>query len=190
MMKTQKTVNAAVQVALTSLFVFGASACSSTIARYEVSASNIETMKQLQIKPIAVDTFESIPPGLYSLGGCRTRESIETPQGFSFASYIRQAFTDELKLAGLYDSNSALIIRGRLDKISFDSTVPTGKWVMTFTVASPKDPGFSIESKHEFSTNVVGSKACRQVADAYSTAVQQLIKQIISDPRFKQLLDN
>jgi hypothetical protein len=190
MMKKQRAFPGGFILAAMLLLAAGISACSFTIDRYGVSASNVETMKQLQIKPVAIDTFESLPPGLYSLGGCRLRNSIQTPYGLSFALYLEQAFSDELRLAGFYDPSSKTRLRGRLEKITFDSSVPTGNWIMMFRIASNADPGYSIESKYEFSTNMVAAKACQQVAEAFRGAVQQLILRTISDPRFKELLQN
>ncbi len=188
MTKKRKVYPGGFILAVVLLLGSGISACSVTIDRYAPSASNVEMMRRLQIKPVAVDKFESLPPGLYSLGGCRSRNSIQTPNGLSFALYLEQAFRDELRLAGSYDPSSETVLRGRLEKITFDSSVPTGNWIMMFRIASSADPGFSVESKYEFTTNIVAAKACRQVAEAYRSAVQQLIQQVISDPRFKELL--
>jgi hypothetical protein len=46
----------------------------------------------------------------------------------------------------------------------------------------------NITSKHEFSTNWVADKACQQVAQEFSPAVQFLIRDLITNPKFKDLV--
>ncbi len=168
--------------------ILGLSSCSvsSYINPYGVSAQNVIEIKEQHVNRISVANFEYKETGINSLS-CRGTGIIYTPNQEPFTTYIKNAFVDELKLAGVYDQNSAIVINGRLEEIDFDSQIGMAKWKLKLSVSTKSNPGYTVESIHKFSTDWVGDKACQQVAQAFGPAVQQLIGQVIRDPRFKKL---
>ena len=80
-----------------------------------------------------------------------------------------------------------MTIRGMLHEVDFNSNIGAGKWVFRLAVSSSVSPGITVETKHEFSTNWGGDKACQQVAQAFAPAVQRLISDLVSNPGFQAL---
>jgi len=105
----------------------------------------------------------------------------------SFEAYIEKAFIDELKLAGVYDPNSKMILSGKLEEIDFSSGITDGKWMFTVTVGNARDERFTTQSTFGFSGSFVADKACQEVAQAFGPAVQKLIADVVRDPKFKQI---
>jgi hypothetical protein len=92
-----------------------------------------------------------------------------------------------LRIAGAYDPKSTIIVHGRLEEINFNTTPGKGKWSLKLAISSKTNPGFTVDSAYEFSADWIYFNACQQVAQVFVPAVQQLIGQVVSDPRFKQL---
>jgi hypothetical protein len=170
-----------------SLVVIGGllSGCAFNISPYGASINNVEAIKKHSGAKIAVANFTSSKPGLRAIA-CRGAGPVNTPNDQSFESYVRNAFVDELKLAGIYDPQSSAILSGRLDKVDFNSNIGAGKWVLSVTVSNGKS-SYAVDSIYPFSTNWVADKACQQVAQAFEPAVQKLLGTLVSDPRFGAL---
>jgi hypothetical protein len=160
--------------------------CGYTINQYGASVENVMVIKNSGAKPASVASFTSYQPGMSSIF-CRGAGPVETADNSSFEAYIQKAFVDELKLAGLYDPASRIILQGKVENIDYQSNVGDGKWFISLTISSNKNSGYTVSSTYNFSTNWVADKACQQVAQAFVPAVQQLILKTFSDPRFKDL---
>lgn len=160
------------------------SGCAYNASPYGASVKNVDSIKQLNIKPVSVTKFESFKPGLASIT-CRAAGPVTVSP--SFESYIEKAFIDELKLAGVYDPSSPLVISGRLEEVDFSSGITDGKWQFTLVVSNARKESFSAKSIYGFSGSFVADKACQEVAQALGPAVQKLIEDVIRDPKFKQI---
>jgi hypothetical protein len=152
-------------------------------------ARPLKMSKSSGLKPVSVGTFSSFKPGMNSIS-CRAAGNVETPDEASYESYIQKAFTDELKLAGLYDESSNLKLQGKIEELDFNSNIGAGKWVISLTLTSNMSSGYKTTATHEFSTNWVADKACQQVAQAFVPAVQKLILQTVGNPKFGELTKN
>lgn len=169
-------------IALSSILV----GCGFTVNQYGASIENVTKTKNSGLKPVSVGTFSSFNPGMHGIS-CRAAGNVGTPDEGSYESYIQKAFTDELKLAGLYDENSTLKLQGKIEELDFNSNIGAGKWVISLTLSSNTSSGYKTTATHEFSTNWVADKACQQVAQAFVPAVQQLIFQTVGNPKFGEL---
>ena len=160
------------------------SGCAYKAAPYGASVNNVEILKAKRIKPVAVSPFTSTKPGLASIG-CRGAGTVDvTP---SFEKYIENALIDELKLAGAYNPNSNITIKGKLEEIDFSSGMSDGNWTIVVTISNGKNQSFSTKSIYTFSGSFVADKACSEVAQYFVQAVQKLIKEIVQNPKFKQI---
>ena len=160
------------------------SGCAFNATPYGVSSQNVEIIKSQKIKPVAVSPFTSYKPGLASIS-CRGTGSIEvTP---NFENYIESALIDELKLAGAYDPESNVTITGKLEEIDVSSAMDGGKWTLSVTISNGKNQSFITKSIFTFSGSYIGDRACAEVAQHFTQAVQQLIKEIVQNPKFKQI---
>jgi hypothetical protein len=160
--------------------------CGYTISQYGASINNVESLKSFNTK-VKINDFSSSKPGLSSIT-CRLAGPIETPNKVSYEQYIKEAFVIELKLAGIYSEDAKLVLNGHLEEVDFDSNIGAGKWKFTLKMTSNKNESVVISSIYEFSTNWVADKACQQVAQAFTPAVQKLIHDIVTNPEFGKLL--
>lgn len=162
-----------------------ASGCASyNTSPYGASVSNVEALKSSGIKPVAVNKFTAAEPGQMGIM-CRAAGKVEV--NTAFETYIQNALTDELKLAGLYDPNSSVKISGRLDEIGFSSGMSDGNWAFTLTVSNQKGTSYVTKSTSQFSGSFAAATACQQVAQAFGPAVQKLIRDMVANPKFKEV---
>ena len=176
-----KLVYRALPILLGSLLLTG---CAYNASPYGASVGNVESIRSVGIQPVAVGRFEASKPGVASIT-CRAAGPVTVSP--SFEAYIEKAFIDELKLAGVYDPNSKMILSGKLEEIDFSSGITDGKWMFTVTVGNARDERFTTQSTFGFSGSFVADKACHEVAQAFGPAVQKLIADVVRDPKFKQI---
>ncbi|MDP9065845.1 MAG: hypothetical protein M3O06_08290 [Pseudomonadota bacterium] len=55
-------------------------------------------------------------------------------------------------------------------------------------VRSSSSPGYSVSTKYDFGTSWTAYSACKNVADAFGPAVQELLKQVVDNPQFHALV--
>lgn len=170
--------------------VLALAACSHMTPRYGMSAANIEAIHQAagaNPQKVSVGNFTSTPPGAHSIT-CRAAGAVATPDGEPFATYIQNAMTSELKVAGAYAAESPVRIDGKLDKVDFNSNIGNGKWIFDLTLTTPTGAPIELHEVHEFSTNWVADKACEQVAAALQPSVQELLAKFYASQGFKSMV--
>lgn len=171
------------------LLIVSLSGCSTyTPQRYSISADNNVALKAIQAGDIAVGTFSS--PSSFD-NSCRAAGPIAPPDGVSCAEYIRKALADELKVAGLYnDSNPKVTLTGAVTKLSFSSSrgLTGGNWDIGLEVNSSNGKSLYVEEHYEFESGFIADTACKQTAEAYYPAVQNLIGKLVSSPMFQALV--
>ena len=169
---------------LLALSVSLLSGCAYNASPYGASVKNVDAIKSISMKPVAVAKFQATKPGVASIT-CRAAGPVTVSP--SFENYIEKAFIDELKLANAYDANSKIILSGKLEEIDFSSGITDGNWAFTLVVSNARGESFSTKSVFGFSGSFAADKACQEVAQAFSPAVQKLIEDIVRDPKFKQI---
>ena len=109
----------------------------------------------------------------------------------SHTAYIKKAFEDEFKVAGIYAADSPRrTITGVVNKIQFSSAraVTGGSWDIDLTLSSSNGSTMQVVEHYEFESGYVADTACKQTAEAYFPAVQNLIAKAVRAPEFKALL--
>ena len=179
----------AVHAALVGTAVVVLTGCQTTNSiPYKASTSNIIAIQQslqAQNKKVAVAGV-SMAPGLEESPLCRLNGPIKVAPGKTPTEYIKDAFIEELFAAGAYDPNSANAISGRIEALSFSSVSPAN-WTLSMSVKSPNSEGYTVSTKYAFDTSWTAEAACRNVADAFGPAVQDLLKQVVTHARFPGL---
>jgi hypothetical protein len=118
---------------------------------------------------------------------CRLLGPIDVSRGKTRAEYIKDAMQTELFLAQAYSVDSDIVIEGKLDSLNFSSVSPAS-WEFGFTIFSNKSSGYSVNTKYQFNTSYSAYSACKNVADAFGPAVQDLINTIVTHPDFAALV--
>jgi hypothetical protein len=160
------------------------SGCAFQSSPYGVSVKNVEAIKAAGIKPVSVATFQSARPGLNSIT-CRAAGPVTVAS--SFEAYIEQAFKDELKVSGLYDPASSLVLSGKLEEVDFSSSLGGGAWNFTLTISNGRQESYTTKSTFPLTSSFVADRACQEVAQGLSPAVQKLIEDVVRDPKFRQI---
>jgi hypothetical protein len=179
---------------LLSAAVIGATlmlaACSTTNSiPYKASTSNVITLQnslKASNTKIALGTF-SLGNGVDEEMMCRMLGPVKVAPGKSLSTFIKEAFQEELFLAQAYDSNSPVSVEGRIERLAFSSVSPAN-WEITMRVSSNKSAGYTVGIKYSYDTSFDAWSACKNVADAFSPAVQELLRQVVTNPQFSQLV--
>ena len=167
------------------LILLALAACDTyTAAPYSISADNNVALKStLGNQHVGVGKFTAASK--IDLN-CRLVGPIAIADGMSPEDYIRKAFADELKVAGLYDEKAQIALSGLIDDLKFSSTA--GTWDTALVVNSSNGKSITVTDRYDFHTGFVGDIACHNVADAFQPAVQSLIGKVIAAPEFRSLV--
>ncbi|MFN3312098.1 MAG: hypothetical protein ACK46Q_01350 [Hyphomonas sp.] len=165
-------------------------ACETTSSRpYTPSTSNIMAF-QSALK--ASDAKVQVAPFTMAAGvsenmTCRALGSLEVAPGKTAREFVEGAMRDELFAAGVYDMATGTVIRGELTELDFNS-MGTGSWNIALKLSSDALPaGYTVATDYSFKTSYSALKACQNVIDAFTPAVQELISKAVADPSFKTL---
>lgn len=176
--------------ALTAAILFGATVllagCETTNSiPYKASASNVIAIQtSLQPKKVSVADV-GLANGVDESPLCRLNGPVKVAPGKSPSQYIKDAFQEELLMAQAYDIKGAPI-EGRIEELSFSSVSPA-YWQIKMAVKSPANKGYTVSVKYPFETSWTAAGACKNVADAFGPAVQELLKQVVTNPGFPSL---
>lgn len=171
------------------LLVLTLAGCSSfTPPRYSISADNNVALKEIGVGNIAVGSF--IGPAQFD-EFCRGAGPIAPPDNMSFAGYIQKALADELKIAGLYNTeNPRITLTGEIQNLAFSSSrgLTGGSWNITLKLNSSNGQSLLMNEYYEFHSGFVADTACKQTAEAFMGLVQNLIGKIVRSPEFRKLV--
>lgn len=165
--------------------------CSTTNSiPYKASTSNVitiqNTLKQSNVK-VNLGDF-TIGNGVNQEFTCRMLGPVTVAPGKSLPTYVKEAFQEELFLAQAYDTTSPIQIQGVIEHLSFSSVSPAN-WEIAMHVSSNKSTtGYTVSIKYNYDTSFDAWSACKNVADAFGPAVQELLHQVVINPQFKELV--
>jgi hypothetical protein len=155
---------------------------------YKASTSNVITIQQslkASDKKVSLGSV-SMAPGVEDSPLCRLMGPVKVAPGKTPAQYIKDAFQEELFAAGVYAPNASTVIDGTITNLTFSSVSPAS-WNISMAVKSNSSPGYTVNTKYDFGTSFTAWDACKNVADAFGPAVQELLKQVVSNPQFAAL---
>ncbi|WP_409433244.1 hypothetical protein ACJ3XI_01730 [Litorimonas sp. RW-G-Af-16] len=167
-----------------------ATGCETTSSRpYTPSTNNIVQMKDAlgaSGTTVGLGSFTAAE-GVDEELTCRAMGAIDVASGKSPTQFIEEAFKTEMFEAGVYSTNSANKISGKLTQFEADSW-GTGKWNVGLMLTSDKYPqGYEVKTEYDFKSSFSALSACQNVVDAFTPTVQQLIADAISHSDFDKL---
>ncbi|MEO6017589.1 MAG: hypothetical protein ABIP46_10050 [Polaromonas sp.] len=164
-------------------------ACSTYMPqRYSISADNNVALKAIGLGSINVGPFKG--PAKFD-NACRGAGPIAPPDNMSFESYIQKALADELKVAGMFDDKTPRVsLSGVVTRLEFSSSrgLTGGTWDMNVTFNSSNGKTISVVEHYEFNSGFIADTACKQTAESFLPAVQNLISKLVKNPQFKAML--
>ena len=159
-----------------------------TTQRYAISADNNVAIKALGTTGVGLATFTG-PASFNST--CRALGPLQVSDGLSHTQYIRKAFEDEFKVAGAFALSTARVtLGGTVDRLEFSTirAITGGSWSIDVTLASSNGRTLKVVEYYEFDSGFAAPEACRNTAEAYSRAVQNLVGKAVKAPGFAQLV--
>lgn len=171
------------------LAVIAVSACDTYVPpRYSISADNNAALKNADMGSISVGTFSG--PKTFN-NACRAAGPISPPDGMTFAQYIQDALADELKIADRFaDGEGDVTLSGTVEQLAFSSSrgLTGGSWDIGLRVDSSNGRSMVVAEHYEFKSGFVATTACKQTAEAFVPAVQNLIGTLINSRNFPGLV--
>jgi len=155
---------------------------------YKASTANVIAIQQTfqsQGKKVSLGGVK-MAPGVEESPLCRLMGPVQVAPGKSISQYIADAFQEELFMAQVYQPNAPTVIEGHVEALSFSSVSPA-VWNITMSVKSNFSQGYTVSVKYPFDTSWTAYSACKNVADAFGPAVQELLKQVVAHPQFGSL---
>jgi hypothetical protein len=179
------------KLAIVVLSLAALTGCESMVApRYSVNADNNVAIKALAVGGVSVGKFSG--PANFD-PNCRLVGALQTADGLTHTQYLRRAFEEEFKLAGIYATSAPrVVLSGRVTNMEFSSTssraVTGGVWTIELTLTSSNGATMSAAEKYEFTSGFIAQTACKQTAEAFTPAVQNLVGKFVRSPEFARLV--
>jgi len=157
---------------------------------YKASTSNIIAIKQVTAPKslkVNVGTVE-LAGGVEEHPMCRLMGPVTVAPGKTLPQYIKDAFVEELYAAQAFDPQATNVINARIDSLSFSSVSPAS-WSIAVSFSSTALPGgYGVAETYRFDTSFTAFSACKNVADAFGPAVQELLGHAVASPDFAALV--
>jgi hypothetical protein len=152
---------------------------------------NIQKAKSSGMAPVAVGEFALAagkPAGLDKGVSVRSN-TVSSPFDESFAKYLKETLSAELKAAGLLDPASPVAIIGELTDSQIDAAIGTGQGSLAarFKVNRAGQTTFDKEFRvaSSWDSSFVGGVAIPRAVNEYSALYRQLVGKLLDDPQFR-----
>lgn len=171
-----------------ALALFLSGCATNNSPRYASSADTVHALRGMKIGEVA--TVGSFTMTSTADLQCRAVGPIMLPDNHNLPSYIKKAFEDELKMAGIYNpANPNITLTGVVNKAAFSSAKGffQGHWELDLTVVSSNGKSVSAQEQYDFDSAYLADKGCQKTADALVPAVQNVLQKIVASPNFRDL---
>ena len=155
------------------------------------SVDNIQKAKAGGMVPVALGDF-SAPTGKDAAldAGINVRSNtVSSPVQGSFAQYLKENLSVELRAAGLLDPASKTVITGMLTDSQIDAAASQGRGSLgaRFTVVRAGRQLYDRELRVQavWESSFVGAVAIPAAVNEYSSLYRKLIGQLLDDPAFR-----
>jgi hypothetical protein len=155
------------------------SGCSVPFPVYSVSGRNVATIRSSP-NTIKLGQFS----GEQKSVSCRL-QPIGPEGGGTFASYIRNAFKDEMIIAGVTPPETAMELNGTLKDIDVDCGIISAAWVIEMEMTIGALPPFTVKTVRAFDGNYFGGVVLSRAYTAFVPAVQDLVNDVLTNPSFQ-----
>jgi hypothetical protein len=155
--------------------------------RYSISAKNVVYLRDTygnSQKKIKVGEFTSQVNNI----SCRWVD-IKIPDGLTIAEFVKNGFSDELKMSGVYSETSNTVLTGKILTLDVDcDNTITGRWISEVEIAIGKGKPFIVKNVYEFEEGFMGDVAYKNAQQSLNYALQELFDGIIRNDNFKAAL--
>lgn len=177
-------------VAISSLLLL--SGCANKVPNYANSPQNIRAVKNLQAEEkvtVNISAFKAKNEG-ESKVMCRLATPVGTPDGITFAKYVEDALAVELEMGNMLDPKSQVTLTGSLENVYGSTVLGNAYWEHTLKLISSNGKTLEKTSRYDYESSFTAYSACSEMQRSYLPAVQKLVNDIVTDPRFKEMVKN
>jgi outer membrane protein OmpA-like peptidoglycan-associated protein len=171
------------------LLALNFSGCANKVHTYAPSPDNMIALKNYS------NSNEGVNIGEFSDSNrneskvmCRLATPVGTQKGETFASYIQNAFMQELMISDMYNSDSNITISANLDDIYGSTMLANAYWEFKITVKSSNGNSYKVHTRYDYESSFAAYSACSEMQRSFVPAVQKLISDIINNANFKTLI--
>lgn len=160
-----------------------------TTQGYAALGSNTTALRTLGVEGVGVGAFTGAEDFSAS---CRAFGTLSAA-GVTHREYIRRAFEEELLTAGIGSlSGPRVVLTGVINELNFSSVsnVIGGYWNIRVTLKSSNGAAMTKAVRHEFGSGFLADNACKNAADAFLRATQDLVSAFVRDPGFKTVVQS
>jgi hypothetical protein len=172
-------------------YCLGLTACGQMPLSYQPTMANLETLKTSNIAPVNVGQFTLAPgkPAAMDQSVSARGTTVTSPNGNSFALFLKDALTQELRAVGKLDPTAAIVITGQLTKSELDASMGTGKAALaaSFTVTRDGNRVYNkeLDEKAEWPSAFIGADAIPTAINQYTSLYKKLLGKLFGDNDFK-----
>lgn len=159
-----------------------------TTQRYSISADNNLALKSTGATGVVLGDFSS---SVSFDASCRMLGPMQVADGLTHTQYIRKAFEEEFKIAGIYATGAPRVrLAGKVTRLEFSSTsgLTGGYWNIDLTIQSSNGRSMKVAESYQFSSGFQANDACRNTAEAFSRAVQNIVGKAVRNSSFAALV--
>jgi hypothetical protein len=159
---------------------------------YQPNMQNIEALRASNIAPVNVGAFVLAAGKNPAIDKSVTARSgtFVSPNGDSFAQFLKEALTQELKAAGKHDAQSTTVITGALTDNSLEAPIGTGKGSLgaRFTVTRGGVAAYQkdLVETAQWPSGFVGAEAIPTALNEYASLYKKLFARLFGDPDFRK----
>jgi len=154
--------------------------------RYSVSTKNVLELRDLYGNSPNKIKVGEITSGIKGVN-CRGVD-IQIPDRLTVATFVKNGFSDELKLAGVYSSNAKIELQGKLLKFDVECNIGTGRWLTEMEITIGANT-FTIQNNYDFESAYTGDIAYNNAQQSITPALQDFYGLIIKHPDFSKALN-
>ena len=155
------------------------SGCSLPFPVYSASGRNVEAIRNV---PRAVKVGQFV--GDQKSISCRL-QPLEPQGGETFAAYIRNAFNEEIIMAGAKTNEAGIGLNGTLKDIDVDCGILSASWTIEMELSVGDRPPFTVKTIHNFDGNYFGAVVFSRAHAAFVPAIQHFINDVVKHPSFQ-----
>lgn len=152
---------------------------------------NIQKAKSSGIAPVSLGAFTLAagkPAGMDLSVTARTN-SIFSPYDSSFAKYLKENLSADLRAAGLLEPGSTTVVEGQLTDSQLDAAVGQAKGSVaarfTVTRAGAKVYDRELRASASWESPFVGAYAVPAAVNEYALLYRKLVAALLDDPAFQ-----
>lgn len=152
------------------------------------SLSTYSNQRLLQTLPVSSTqiNISIMPHSLYKNKlVCLGKPSVFLIPHETFSHYIEKSLIRELQASGHYSRHASKKLIGQLNEVSFQGgAFNLTTWTIQMTFSPSHQSPFTITAHYPFANDIHDPRFCQQVTDAFPSAVQYFIRQLIISPEF------